>query len=386
MKTARHYLAREIYRSTAGCLFMLVALFLFFDMIENLDNLSKNFTFWNLLQLQAISIPKRMFDMLPIALLIGAVISLASLVQRNEITILRVSGVSSSRFIVNLWLICIPLMIFAALLSEFITPYAETKLAQARLRFLDKSSGSTLSTGFWFRENLDNELRIINVVKLQSDKDISQVRIINLDSNNGRIKEMLYAQEAHFTTDNDIELINPIINRNVTNLEDYLAEGKDVSKQIAQFSTQPSLVVHTTLTPKRLQAGQLDPDRMSTRELLDYIDFLKSNNSQYERQTIAIWRKLSYPFTLLVMITLAAPIAFIQSRKGGVGAKIFFGILLGLCFFMINQLSLNVGMLNNLPAWLTATLPNIIALIIAFTALFLIESKNKPKRRKYRHV
>ena len=60
----------------------------------------------------------------------------------------------------------------------------------------------------------------------------------------------------------------------------------------------------------------------------DYIDYLNRNQLQADRQIVAIWRKLAYPFTLIVMLTIAAPISFMQTRRGGVGAKVFLGILL----------------------------------------------------------
>ena len=98
---------------------------------------------------------------------------------------------------------------------------------------------------------------------------------------------------------------------------------------------------------------------------------------QADRQVVALWRKFVYPFTLLVMITIAAPIAFMQTRRGGVGAKVFIGILMGVAFFMVNQLALNVGMLSRWPPWLTALGPNAAAMLLALGALALME---------YRHI
>src|SRR3546814_5421726 len=93
---------------------------------------------------------------------------------------------------------------------------------------------------------------------------------------------------------------------------------------------------------------------MSILDLVDYISYLKNNQLQTERQVVALWRKMAYPFTLLVMITIAAPIGFMQTRRGGVGSKVFIGILLGVGFFMLNQLALNVGMLSKWAPWVTA--------------------------------
>ena len=110
--------------------------------------------------------------------------------------------------------------------------------------------------------------------------------------------------------------------------------------------------------------------------LLDYVDYLRNNQLQYGRQVVALWRKLAYPFTLLVMITIAAPIGLMQTRRGGVGAKVFIGILLGVGFFMLNQLALNVGMLGKWPPWLTALGPNIGAMALALGAMSYMEYRH----------
>ena len=90
---------------------------------------------------------------------------------------------------------------------------------------------------------------------------------------------------------------------------------------------------------------------------------------------------MAYPFTLLVMLTIAAPISFMQTRRGGVGAKVFLGILLGTGFFMINQLALNVSLLFGWPPVVTALLPNIGAMILALTAVFMMENRNALAQR-----
>src|SRR5690606_17692497 len=126
-----------------------------------------------------------------------------------------------------------------------------------------------------------------------------------------------------------------------------------------------------------LIARILTPERMSISVLLDYIDYLSRNHLQTERQIVALWRKLAYPFTLFVMITIAAPISFMQTRRGGVGGKVFAGILLGVGFFMLNQLALNLGMLSRWAPWVTALVPNLRALALAFGALLLMENKHR---------
>ena len=379
MRTARRYLASEIYRTTTAVLLVLLGLFTFFELIDALDDLSEKFSFLSMLYMQALQLPTRLYDLLPIGLLIGAVISLASLAQRNELVILRVSGVSSKRLLAMLWVITIPVMVFAALLSEVIPPLAEVKTSEISLSLLGKSS-NRMNSGYWFREpESENHYRIINIQKLNSETEVENVRVLIYNIKTNQFSRMLQAAKG---TLNEGKLIlpNTLEVKSLIDIEKTLSNPDMPLENVSKRVHHKEVVLTTSLSNDRLIATELQPDRMSTVALLDYIDYLDTNHLQTNRHIVALWRKGSYPFTLLVMITLAAPIGFVQIRKGGVGAKIFLGILIGIVFFMINQLALNVGMLNNLPPWLTALLPNIIALLLAFAALFLMELRAKPKQ------
>lgn len=382
MKTARRYIASEIYRSTIAVTLVLVGLFMFFDMIENLDNINERFTFGALLGLQIMQIPTRMYDLLPIALLIGSIIALAGLAQRNELVVLRVSGVSSRNLLSMLWIATIPIMIFALILSEGVTPYAESKTGQLNLQLLGKSSGARMNSGYWFREPADNgELRVINISRISSDTDVENIRIYNFDAE-GKFKALIHANKGSFQNQ-ELQLSQVKLIRTEFDLETALSEPNAPMEALSKRTALDNYVLETSLTQERLLASELQPDRMSIIGLLDYIQYLDENHLQSNRQVVALWRKSVYPFTLLVMITLAAPISFMQTRKGGAGLKIFGGILIGVVFFMINQLALNVGMLNNLPPWLTALAPNTLALVFATLALYFIERKNRPNSKSH---
>ena len=382
MKTARRYIASEIYRSTIAVTLVLVGLFMFFDMIDNLDNVNERFTFSALIGMQILQIPTRLYDLLPISLLIGAIIALAGLAQRNELVVLRVSGISSRNLLGMLWITTIPMMVFAFLLSEGLTPYAESKTGQINLQLLGKSSGARMNSGYWFRGPAEEgELRFINIARISSESEVENIRIYNFDAE-GNFKELLLAENGSFQND-QLELFNLQQIRTEFDIETALSNPDTPQEALSTQNRLESYTINTSLSQERLLASELQPDRMSIIGLLDYIQYLDENHLQSNRQVVALWRKGVYPFTLLVMITLAAPISFMQTRKGGAGLKIFGGILIGVVFFMINQLALNLGMLNNLPPWLTALAPNTIALLIASFALYMIERKNRPNSKAH---
>jgi lipopolysaccharide export system permease protein len=376
MRTARRYLAREIYRSCAVVLLALVGLFTFFALVDDLDNVGDKFTILALFYVQALALPTRLYDLLPIGLLIGAILALAGLAQRNELVILRVSGVSGMRLMGMLWRITIPVMIGAVLLSEYVTPAAEIKSSEASLLYRGQAGDGQLASGYWFKEpTRDGGTRIINIKQLGANGNVTGVLLYEFGAKQ-TLLAVSTAEKGQFA-DGKLRLENVTANRISPNASAELENAKPPSGALLNVEKLPSRSVDTTLTPERLLARVLTPERMSVVTLLDYIDYLHRNQLSSERQVVAVWRKAVYPFTLLVMITIAAPIAFMQTRRGGVGAKVFIGILLGVGFFMLNQLALNVGMLGQWPPWLTALGPNIGALLLALGALTSMEYRHE---------
>lgn len=376
MRTARRYLAREIYRSCAVVLLALLGLFTFFALVDDLDNVGSKFSMPALLYMQALALPTRLYDLLPIGLLIGSILALAGLAQRNELVILRVSGVSGMRLMRMLWIITIPLMVGATLLSEFVTPAAEIKSGEADLTFRGKAGGGRLNGGYWFKEpTRDGGTRIINIRSLLANGEVEGVTLYELKPDL-ELASLSTAATGRFS-DGDLVMTDVVQTRLDERATQALANARQPSAPPAEVVNLPTLRLDTTLNGERLLARVLTPERMSAATLIDYIDYLHHNQLQADRQVVALWRKFVYPFTLLVMITIAAPIAFMQTRRGGVGAKVFIGILMGVAFFMVNQLALNVGMLSRWPPWLTALGPNAAAMLVALGALALME---------YRHI
>lgn len=379
MRTARRYLAREIYRSCAVVLLALVGLFTFFALIEDLDSVGTKFTLINLFYLQALQLPTRLYELLPIGLLIGAILALASLAQRNELVILRVSGVSGIKLLAMLWIITVPWVIGAFVLSEVVTPAAEIKNSEASLQLLGRAGGGRLNSGYWFKEEgSSGGDRIINIAELKANGGVSDVTVYEFQQDQ-ELTRFSRAKDGYF---DDGRLVLEVVTE--THIDENalmaLADAQPPASPLTRVQQVEQRELATTLTPERLIARILTPERMSIAVLLDYIGYLEANHLQTDRQVVALWRKVAYPFTLLVMITIAAPVGFMQTRRGGVGGKVFIGILLGVGFFMINQLALNVGLLGRWPPWFTALVPNLAALLLAFGSLILMENQHNVRR------
>ena len=178
MRTARLYLAREIYRSSCVVVLALLGLFTFFTLVDELDSVGAKFPLSALFYLQMLAMPTRLYDLLPIGVLIGAILALAGLAQRNELVILRVSGVSGIGLLKMLWTISIPIICGALLLSEVLTPIAEVKSGEANLLLRGRVEGGMLATGYWFKEpTTSGGMRVINIGKLLASGNVANLLV-----------------------------------------------------------------------------------------------------------------------------------------------------------------------------------------------------------------
>jgi lipopolysaccharide export system permease protein len=75
------------------------------------------------------------------------------------------------------------------------------------------------------------------------------------------------------------------------------------------------------------------------------------------------------------MILIALPFGFIQQRAGGVGAKIFAGIILGILYQVMNRVFVHLGLLNDWSAFSSAMMPTFLFMIGGVCMLIWVESQ-----------
>jgi lipopolysaccharide export system permease protein len=88
-----------------------------------------------------------------------------------------------------------------------------------------------------------------------------------------------------------------------------------------------------------------------------------------------MWKKLVYPVAVLVMMALALPFAYIHTRSGSVGVKVFSGIMLGIFFHMLNSLFSHLGLLQNWSPPFSALLPSAVFLAAALSMMWWTERR-----------
>ena len=97
MKVITKHLTKEILQATGFVLLALVALFAFFDLVGQLGRIGSRYGLLDAFVITGLSLPMRIYEVMPIAALLGTVFVMSQWASRSEFTILRVAGLSPVR-------------------------------------------------------------------------------------------------------------------------------------------------------------------------------------------------------------------------------------------------------------------------------------------------
>jgi len=357
-KVFERYLAREIYAATALILAAFLALFGFFDVIHELPNVGKGgYTMAHVAGYVALSIPVRVYEVMPIAVLIGTLYALTLLARHSEITVLRASGLSTRDFLRSLLKIGAGLAVITFVFGEFIAPPAEKQAQQLRLQALSSVVAQEFRSGLWVKD----ELFFVNVREVLPDASMHGVRIYEFDPQ-FQLRSISDAEVGRYLGPNRWQL---------TNVVQTVFEGDR-----ATVARAPEREWRSSLTPDILTVLMVVfPERMSLTSLYSYIHHLSENRQKTDRYEIALWKKLIYPLAVLVMMVLALPFAYMQDRMGAVSVKVFAGIMLGIAFHLLNGLFSSLGVIHGWVPLVAAITPSAMFLLAATGMIRWVERR-----------
>lgn len=351
MRTLTRYIGRDVLFSTLLIFVALVGLFLFFDLINEMRDVGKGgYTLVSAVLFVALHIPSRIYELFPVAALIGTLFAISQLVSTSEFTVMRASGASVTQVGWAVIRVGIPLAIATFLAGEYVAPPAERLAQTVRAAAMGNATGvvaQQFESGFWFKQ----DLTFVNIRTVLSDMTLVGVRIYEFDRDL-RLTAVRSAESGRF------------LGEGRWNLEQV--KVTEIGRDSATVSSTPSWTWVSVLQPSILTVYQVAPERLALSTLYDNIRVLGTNAQKTSRFEIAFWSKVLYPVAVLVMMMLALPFAQFQRRAGGVGFRIFAGTMLGLAFWLIQQLFSYLGVLNDWAPLFSAAFP-----LVAFATLAL---------------
>ena len=365
MRTLRHYLYGEIIRAVGFVLLAFLSLFVFFDLVEELNDIGRaaratpelTYAFHHVLMYLGLQIPTRVYELLPMAVLIGTVWVLARLANSSEFTILRTSGLGPWRALRTLLGLGLAYVLLTFAIGDYVAPWAGQQAQLLKAQFEGRISQG--ATGVWLKERQGDRHFSINVGAMNPDRSLENIRIFEFTNDGALVSTTRAAQGA--------------IDRGGWELTDV--QRREFQAGRLQTNNSPLIVSQqdrwtwpTDITAEMIAVALLQPERMRTVDLFGYIQHLNNNEQSAQRYEIEFWRKVFYPLSCLVMVVLALPFAYLHTRSGGVAGYVFIGVMIGISFFLLNNMFGFIGNLRQWTPWFAAGLPSMIYSLLSLSA------------------
>ena len=368
MQTVRRLIHREMLVTVAFVALAFLALFSFFDLVEELSDVGRGAA-TNPYRLSHAALytlmwaPNRLYELMPIAVLIGSIIVMARFAQSSEFTILRTSGMGPWRALRTLLALGLLFTVFTFLVGEYLAPVTTRSAQLLKAYYMDKISIG--KTGAWLKERQQFSSFAVNVGALSSDGKMNNIKIFEFNSK-GLMVSTTSAQRAEFGQDAAWDL------QGVKRTE-FFTSADDVKVGAPSARVQHNTATHTFRWPTELNAEMvsvalLKPERMSTIDLYQYTQHLQANGQTSQRYEIEFWRKVFYPLSCIVMVVLALPFAYLHFRSSSISGYVFMGVMIGISFFLLNNLFGYAGNINNWKPWISAAIPGLLYSIASLAA------------------
>ena len=344
------YLQRNVFMGTAAALMLLVSLALFFNLVRELGDLERDYDVFKVMQFLALRLPGRIVEFLPLATLLGSMLSLGALASNSELIAMQASGITMRRMLSALLQAGLVLALTGFLLADWVVPDSEAAARKLKSESLGQASTLYSGEGLWIKD----ESRVLRLQQLLPNGFARGIEIYQLDES-GILQDLIRADSAQ-----PLEGGWELFDVRQTSIE----AGQSRSYYFER------LVYPGNLSHKLLQVLLIEPRQMSSRDLFAYYQFLDENRLDSEVEKLILWQKLFAPVTIVVMCLLAFPFVIGSQRQSNTGKRLLIGILLGLSFVVMDRVLTQLGTRLGIDAFLIALAPNLLLLLFTLYLLF----------------
>lgn len=350
MKILDRYITIAVMSGTGVALLVIVGLEIFFSVIDQIDDVGKgDYTMNRMLQYVLLISPRTMYELFPIAALLGSLVGLGMLAANSELVAMRASGMSIWRITRAVLQAGVMMLVVAVIVGEVIAPVTERYGQQLRATATQKDISFLGSRGLWVREGN----YFINSRRVLAGRKLADLSVYEFDADRN-LKVATHATHAEYR-DGVWQL---------SSVHQSLFSPDSVEVRRFEHMIWPSL-----LTPDLLGVVVLEPKNMSVRDISQFIGYLEDNGLDSQPYRYAFWAHLMTPVAALVMLFISVPFVFGGLRSASIGARMFTGILVGFGFYLVSQFSSQVGQVYGINPLLMTFTPSLLFLLLGIYAM-----------------
>lgn len=346
------YIMQRFLLGIFPALLLLLALFSFMALAEELEDVGTgSFTLLDALMVVFLTTPKRLVELLPVTALLGGLLGLGAMANNRELIAIRSGGLSKVRIARTVTVLALMLGAGIALLQFFVVPGFEREAASLRGQTLQGTeTGDRQLNAFWTRNNG----YMIRVEGVRSDRTLQGVEIYASDDR-GRLLRLVQARNALLAGQNDWLL---------TTVTDTRFKGTKVRETRLQ-----SLLWSDLLSEEQAAVLVLPLEALAPSDLLATIASHRQNQLDTHQYEIVFWQQVSLLPGLLAMALLSLPFLLGSVRAVSASQRVMLGGLIGIGFYLLQQLSGHFASLFGLNPALIILTPPFVLLTVAIVAI-----------------
>ena len=250
------------------------------------------------------------------------------------------------------------------MVQSWVVPGSEREASQLRGRTLLETSVETGGeVDFWTRS--DNHF--VHVSDIRFGRLLSDIEIYTTDRK-GRLEQLTQARHASIAGTDDWLLTDVI----VTSIA-----GPEVNE-----TQRDEMHWRGLLTAEQAAILVLPLEALAPLELSRLVDFQAQNGLDTHRYRVVLWQQLSITVAVIGMALLSLPMLLGSIRSIPASQRVVLGGIIGIAFYLLQQLSGHLAGLFKLNPPLTIMAPALLVLVIAVYAQFPDSSRKLQARRR----
>lgn len=349
MSRLDRYIGRQVLLAILSVLGIILALALLFAYIDELGDLEGGYGALDALTYVLLTGPRRGYEMLPMAALIGCLVGLGMLASNSELTVMRAAGVSLGRIVFSVIKPMLLVMLLGGLVGEYLAPWSDDLAQTLRAEAQGRGEAQSSRNGLWLRQGE----AFVHVNGVQSGGVLLGVTRYGFDEAR-RMQTASFARRAEYREDHWVL-------KDVTTTR-FLGDRTEVVRQAEErWSVE--------LTPRLMSIVVMEPSALSITGLWDYIHYLAKQSLNNERYWLAFWTKALQPLVTLSLVLLAISFIFGPLRSVTLGQRIFTGVVVGFVFRIVQDLLGPASQVFGFSPLLAVLLPAAICALVGLALL-----------------
>lgn len=309
--------------STVGGAMLLVmvvvlALDMIFALIAELDDARNDYQTLEALLYVVLTLPRRIYDYLPLGAFMGCLVGLGTLASSSELTVIRAAGVSVKRIVWSAMKPALLAVLLGVLIGEYLAPPAE-RMAQSQ-KAVAQGAGQNVASasGVWHREG--DTFMHLNAV--QPNGVLHGVSLFEFDAGRWLVSASFAERGIH---QGDYWLLENVTTTRLSNTG-------------TSQETYRTLRWESGLSPEVLSVLIVKPENLSITGLYTYASYLAEQGLSAANYWLAFWKKVLMPLGTAVMVMVAISFIFGPLRSVTMGFRVFTGLIVGLLFKYMQDL------------------------------------------------